>query len=424
MKTILTPQREQGTVLVTTLVMSMLIAIVIAALLFVAQQHNQMTARSRVWTSEIPLAEAGVEEAMALINSRPTTLQSEGWQRINSTNFWKQRTFTNAYFHTTIIPSSPSLSAVTNTIVSIGFARVPLRTNYTRRTVVAIAKLGPPDFGIVSKTTFTMGNNPYVDSYDSSDPRFSTTNGLYDFTKRRDRAGVATISTAAGAINTGDGNIYGYAATGPGGTVIGDVGDGAWLAGGGTGAQPGHVTDDYNAAIPDVAVPSPWNPNTLTLPGIIGGVTYSHVLNGGDWQFNTDVNGSIYIQGKVRVYFRRDFKMSGGTSVKLAPGASVEMYMGGDMDLTGTAIINPAGRAANCTIYGLPTCRSIRLGGGAEIFAKLYAPQAEIRLSGNFDFFGSMVGNAIRANGEAAIHYDEALGGDGPDYTIVSWEEL
>jgi Tfp pilus assembly protein PilX len=423
MKSILTPQREQGTVLVTTLVMSMLIAIVIAALLFVAQQHNQMTARSRVWSSEIPLAEAGVEEAMALINSRPSTLQSEGWQRINSTNFWKRREFTNAYFHATILPSSASLSAATNTIVSIGFARVPLRTNYTRRTVVAIAKLGPPDFGIVSKTTISMNGNPYIDSYDSSDPRFST-NGVYDPTKRRDRAGVATTSSLSPAIDTGGGDIYGSAATGPGGTVSGDVGDGAWLASGGTGSQPGHVTDDYNAAITDVALPSPWNPNLIALPRIIDGVTYAHGLSAGDWQFNTDVSGSIYVEGKVRVYFRRDFKISGGTAIRLAPGATLEMYMGGDMDLSGSAIINTAGIPANCTIYGLPTCRSIKYSGGAEIIAKLYAPQADIRISGDFDFSGSMVGNSIRLSGNCAVHYDEALGGDGPDYKIVSWEEL
>ena len=132
----------------------------------------------------------------------------------------------------------------------------------------------------------------------------------------------------------------------------------------------------------------------------------------------------ILVQGKVRVYFTGDFKMSSGPSVSLAPGATLEMYMGGSMDLSGHCVINPTGIPANCIIYGLPTCTSMKYSGDAEAYCRLYAPNADITVTGDFDFSGSVVGNRVQFSGNASIHYDEALNGGGPDYKIVSWEEL
>ena len=65
MKTSLTSLRQRGSVLVTTLVIALLVGIVVAALLFVAQEQNYLTARSRVWCSEIPIAEA-LQEKVAV----------------------------------------------------------------------------------------------------------------------------------------------------------------------------------------------------------------------------------------------------------------------------------------------------------------------------------------------------------------------
>lgn len=408
--------------MITTLVMALLVGLVVSALLFVAQQQNYMTSRAQVWSSEIPIAEAGIEEAMALLNSRPPTLAQDGWTK-QGTDFVKTRTLTNSYYYTVITPIG---FTATNRIVSIGFARVPLATNYTQRTVRALAKLGPPGWGIVTKTTFEMNGNPYVDSYDSSDPRYST-NGMYDPTKRRDRAGVASTSGLTPAIDTNGGEIYGSAGTGPGGTVDGDVGSGAWLSSN-SGQQPDRVYNDFNMAIPDATLPANFSPSAFPpLPGIVNGVTYVYKITAGDWQFDSNVSLSsqkIYVEGKVRIYFRRDLKMTSSASITLATNATVEIYLGGDMDLSGDCVINPTGIPNNCAVFGLPGCKEIKYAGNAQAFIKLYAPNADIRLTGDFDFCGSMVGNSIRTSGNSAIHYDEALRNGAPDYVVVEWEEL
>src|SRR6185503_12661609 len=151
MKTGASFRGEHGSVLVITLVIALLVGLVVAALLFVAQQQNYMTARSKVWCSEIPLAEAGIEEAITHIVSLPGDLAANGWEA-DGTNYVKRREFTNGYFYTTIIPTSTN----TNTIVSVGFARIPLQTNYSQRTVMAILKQRQSAWGFVAKRDIVL----------------------------------------------------------------------------------------------------------------------------------------------------------------------------------------------------------------------------------------------------------------------------
>jgi Tfp pilus assembly protein PilX len=410
-------RRQRGSVLVTTLVIALLVGLLVAALLFVAQQQNYMTARSRVWCSEIPIAEAGIEEAISHIISLPANMTDNGWQA-SGTNYVKTRNFSNAYFYTTIIPNS----SATNTIISVGFARVPLQTNYTQRTVMARLKRTVNDWGFVAKQTITMSGTTYADSYNSN-------YGDWDyFLNRRDNCGMATISSLTPAIITGSGKIYGSAATGPGGTVTGNVGDGLWhLLGGGL--QPGHVSDDFNMAITDVELPKPWAPSyTPTKNVTVDGVTYEHVLNGGDWQFDGDTSPASsgwLIQGNVRIFFNGNFKMTaGGASIRLATNSTLEIYMGGEMDVQGTCVVNPAGRPNNCAIYGLPACKSIVYKGDSAAFARIYAPQAYVEIAGTSDFFGSVVADTLKFSGTCALHYDEALNNGIPQFRVISWEEL
>jgi hypothetical protein len=163
---------------------------------------------------------------------------------------------------------------------------------------------------------------------------------------------------------------------------------------------------------------------------------YTYVLAAGDWKFGP-VNfsgGGIYVQGNARIWIEGDFLMSGSASVTLAPGATMEMYIGTpnppvgtpsvQMDLTGNCVINPTGIPANCSIFGFPNCTSMKYAGTAAAYCKLYAPNADIRVTGNYDFSGSIVGNYVRFSGTAQIHYDEALGGESASYKVVFWQEL
>ncbi len=424
---------QRGSVLVTTLIMSGLVMILVAAILTVVRHQHYLTVRSTTWCSEIPIAEAGIEEAMAHISSRPRRLWTNGWTQSGS-NVVKTRYFTNTpgtaldgYFYAAISTSTPP------TITSIGYGRIPLAkgdsdtNNYTRRSVFVTTKANPPPYGIVAKTTITLNGSgsdwPWIDSYDSSNPDYST-GGQYDPLKRRDQAGVATLSTATPAIVTGSGEIWGFATTGPGGTVTGTVGDGNWNITT-SGLQPGHVRDDYNMAIPDVSEPTTttgWNP----FPG-------SRILGTKDYKLNGDLTVGFTVPPNLhpRLWVTGSVAIGGGDAVNIGAGASIEIFVGTtsgpdvSANFGGNGIINGTNSAASCKIWGLPSCKDMKYSGNVALTAVIYAPQADVRIVGGSDIYGSFTGRSFSCNGSIGIHQDEALVAvKGAPYTIISWEEL
>src|SRR5712692_3929577 len=58
-----------GQILVATLVIAGVLGIALAAYLNTIHTQNNLTVRSQVWNSSMPLVEAGIEEALAHMNS-------------------------------------------------------------------------------------------------------------------------------------------------------------------------------------------------------------------------------------------------------------------------------------------------------------------------------------------------------------------
>ena len=433
---------QRGTVLVTTLVLALLVGIVVSALLIISQQHNTLTSRSQTWCGEIPIAEAGIEEAMAHLNSRPATLATNGWEP-NGSNVVKKRELGDGYYYTAI-----STQLVMPTIVSIGFGRIPLQTNFTRRVVTATARQGFV-WGFIGINGVEMsGTTAYIDSFDSSDPRYSS-NRLYSFSKRRDMVGVATLSSARPALNTGTARIFGYVATAPGGTVAGTVGDGSWCSDPTrTGIQSGHSFDDFNMAIPSVSVPADLKVASAPSPGTVGGTNYAFVLGSSLRSSNYAIlddlslpestgglvgglltgllgkSGNMIVTGHANLYISGKFSIGGQGKVIITTNGSLTLYLGGDGSLSGHGFFNENGVATTCTVYGLPSCKSIKYGGGADWISRIYAPQAAVEIGGGAYFAGSIIGLTLKFSGTPELHYDEALGGSSPLYKIIAWEEL
>ena len=411
--------QQRGSVLVTTLVISAMMAIVVAAMLVLVERQQYFTARSKTWCAEIPIAEAGIEEAMAHLNTHTKNLATNGWSLVTS-NYVKTRKIGDGYFYTAISSRRP------RTIVSIGYGRIPLQTNYTHRTVMVLTKEDPPSYGIVARKTIKLNGSgssaPAVDSFDSSDPNFSGPGGIYDPLKNRDDATVGTLSSATPAVDTGSGEINGIVATGPGGTVVGTVGDGSWTSTT-SGIQPGAVRDDFNLAIPDVDEPtsSLWNP----FPSLSG------LLNNADYKINGPLNRGFTVSGNVRLWVTGNVKLSGGASIVIMSGGSLELFIGQasgpsvTADLGGNGIVNNSLTAVHCKIWGLPTCTTVKYHGVSALVGVVYAPEAALTINGTSDIYGSFTCDSFSCFGGIGIHQDEALMfKSNTPVTIISWEEL
>jgi choice-of-anchor A domain-containing protein len=99
----------------------------------------------------------------------------------------------------------------------------------------------------------------------------------------------------------------------------------------------------------------------------------------------------------------------------MAPGATLQMYLGGsDSNIGGNGISNDEGKAESLQIYGLPTATRISLSGNGKWTGIIYAPDSDFTFNGGGTrglFIGALVANTVTVNGTHGMEfaYDEAL---------------
>lgn len=475
MKTALFNRRShrRGMTYMTVVVTMVVVGVMTAAYLKLVAVQNSFSARSQNWNRGIAVVEAGIEEAMAHLNKNGSpdsggtvnlaALASDGGWTGDSVNGWYKWGYMDGDWYlveigawdgtTTQFPLVRAASYVRHgqayaslnprnggpMMAAINFPIVGTGSTYTRRLIYC---------GLTNNPTFTKalvakhgidlnGNNVYTDSYDSTNPTFST-NGRWDSSKRRDNGDVASNDTVTNTINVGNANVWGRIATGPSGTISigpnGKVGNAAWQASSSKGIQPGYSTDDMNVEFPDVVVPSTaWG--AMPAGGNFGGTSYNYIFNAsGDYQMpvgSGNVSGKILINApNVRILVQSGWKFSGTDTLVIGTNASVKIYLDcTSADMTGNGIVNSTGTPNQCQVFGTTKLTSLTVGGNGESTAVVYAPYADVTLNGggnnDQDWSGSLMANSFRFVGHYTVHYDEALGRMGlwRGFTITSWNE-
>jgi hypothetical protein len=162
--------------------------------------------------------------------------------------------------------------------------------------------------------------------------------------------------------------------------------------------------------------------------------SYDYVLSGDRYQVpDLRLSGSqrMMVTGtNVVLYITGSFDMTGQSELYIAPGASLSVYIGGDMNLSGNGIFNYTMDASHLLFFGLPTSKNIAISGNATFTGVIYAPQANVTLNGGgnntYDVVGAIVANTATLHGHFNFHYDEALGRARiiSKYAVASWREL
>jgi hypothetical protein len=125
-------------------------------------------------------------------------------------------------------------------------------------------------------------------------------------------------------------------------------------------------------------------------------------------------NGNTTLQGGN--YVINTFSMGANGTMNLT--GPVTLYCYGSFSLLGQAITN-GNAAKNLTIVMIPNPNngvapgSITIGSGTALYAKIYAPQSPLVMSGNGAFYGSIVAKSVSMTGGSAINYDASLGRNG-----------
>jgi len=448
---------NQGSALAVTLIICTILGTLMGSYLYLIQNQHLSVARSQAWNRSLIVAEAGVEEAMALLNSGVAAgnFAVFPWKNAGGGNFTNRISppqFTNGYYAVTI--STPG--GTNPVIVSKSYVPGPISTPVLTRTVrvqtrprASFPVKGPM---IVNSTIDFSGFRVATDSFNSSDTNYSTA-GRYDPLKAMDNGDVVTLSTDPGAVKIGNAKVKGVVRSPEGGIAGitatvgagGSVGDAAWVgtaaanyADGQTGFQTDHFKDDVNFTFPNAVLPNVpyWLPPAAGNYKV-NGVTYKYFLNNSSPWVLSDLTDSVYVTGtNVVLHVTSSIAISSGggknvPEIRIAPGASLTIYMSGaSASIGGKGVINDTGIAKAFAYYGLPSNTSLTFGGNASFVGSIYAPQAVFSLGGGgtttYDFIGSSITKSAKMNGHFNFHYDENLSTltTLAGYDAISWEEM
>jgi hypothetical protein len=452
MKIMFPPQkRNHGSVLVVSLLISAIIGITLASYLIMTQAQNATIARSQNWNTSISLTEAGVEDALALLNkysgdydqitnwSTSASLAADNWETLAANTFHVKRYLGSNYYdvYITNLMNQPI-------IVSAGTVPWSFACDNAPQTMLAAVGVSPPTpkpltrtvevktrfdslFSVAMAALQTIdlnGNNVGTDSFDSADPAHSI-NGLYPLGQPsmvNSNGDICSDATIIDSIDIGNANVKGSARTGPNGTV--HVGKNGYVTGG--------IYDDFNVIFPNVVLPiTTWLP-VSTANVTVNGTTYDDsILASGDY-YLTSYSSTLYIGSNinVRLLILGNVNMTAQDEIRIANNSQLKLYMyGSSFKAAGNGLINNNGNAASFYYYGLPSNTSVDFAGNANFIGAIYAPQADFSLGGGgnntYDFVGASVSKTVRMNGHFNFHYDENLRrvGAGRGYVATNWKE-
>lgn len=456
MKIHVRPIRNAGSVLIASLIICAIIGVTLASYLVMVSTQAISVTRSQAWNRSLPLAEAGVEEALAQINRNAPFFQPADATNGLTANNWTQtgnvfkaprRYLGSHYYDVTITMNgltpfinstgvvwmassygcnSPSSAAPTALFAIVGADNNPYGT-FQARGVLVNTRLDPM-FAVAMAALQTIdfkGNNVTTDSFDSADPAHSI-NGMYPLgilSMINSNGDVCTDYSIINSIDVGNANIKGKAKTGPGGTVA--VGKNGYVTGG--------TSDDFDVCFPPVKLPSTtwWQGETGNYT--YEGTSYKHrILSSGDY-YLPGLSGGIFIATNinVRLLVTGNTKITGNSDeIHISPQSSLKMYVyAASFSMAGKGLVNYPNNAANFYYFGLPANTSVSFNGNASFTGSIYAPNAAFSLGGGgndkYDFVGASVTKTVVMNGHYNFHYDENLRNIGPakGFVPTRWTE-
>jgi len=278
----------------------------------------------------------------------------------------------------------------------------------------------------------TMAGDVHTDSYDSTSMTMS--------------GGQPVTQSYGGAVGTNGNLSIGGQVTVNGNldtprTGVGNCSNGNITALTETGQA--NVTGDtiqlpQSKNYPTPSAPSPAPPTTsLSITSSTGclalGLAFPATCTGSGGNLTINANGATISLGNVALsggstltinsglggapvnFNVNSFSMSGNSNLVLGTGTSVTMNVAGTgvtgdvVDFTGGSLMNASFDPSKFQILYAGT-GNIKLTGGSQTAATVYAPNSTVAMSGSGNFYGSILSNQFTDSGGASVHYDRSLG--------------
>ncbi|MBF0589406.1 MAG: hypothetical protein HQL53_09770 [Magnetococcales bacterium] len=322
-------------------------------------------------------------------------------------------------------------------VTSQGSAAESVRTV---REEVNCINSSPYDAAIIGCQGLRFNGNVEIDSYNATTGAMNLGNG-----------NIKTLNANALLELIGNVEVYGDASTtGPTSPVdlngivrvYGDIHATDAITFGGLSGVDGGVALSYQASTTTVDDCDPLDVAGLVNTNRPAGSPASFSLSGNNdvvWatpsvhhysEFKLQGNSSLTLHGPGEHVVFVDsgglFKTHGNAQLNLVGGATLTVYLTGDLSLRGNAIVN-TGAPANLRIYASGN-GAFDVGGNFGFSGVLYAPFGTVDLVGNHQYRGSVRGWTIVNSGNGDFDYDESLkdlgSGSRGQIIPIRWEEV
>lgn len=248
---------------------------------------------------------------------------------------------------------------------------------------------GPFDAAIFAHEKIDLKNSATVDWYNYGDDDESLK--------------VATNSIAPGAVAlASSATINGDVAIGAGGDldVVIELKSSAEITG-----QTTTLTQAYNP--PPATVPQwlQWLP-------LRGTIKKNMTLTDSARCVAIDLKNhkTLIIDGTVDLYIIGDMTLNKSAKLDIKEGASLTLYLGGDLEAKNSSQINNLTQdAKKLKLYGLDTCVNMRFKNSSDLYGAIFAPSASVVIDNSANTYGAVVAENVELRSTATLNYDVSL---------------
>ena len=482
MKTSCKHSTVHGSVLLIAILTLTILTMICATSLYITAQNTNATSQTASWQVALSGAESGVEQAYYALNkgqwtgwktvagslptsqpsggtaasTAPTTgnyvylartiqLQGEGggnvkfWATIDTAGLAKDQNGNQWYrIRSTGVAAAPGPPRVSNQKRDNDLRKVSIRTDrmtglalvtpQAARTIEVVAAPVTTSIwtrAVTLRNTLTMNGGGLIDSFDSSNPLYST-NHLYDSTKRHAHGDVGIVDSTGSSLN--DSYLYGNVAySGPAIKKTSHV--------------QGTISTPFQTSIPATSDPT-WSTGTYTSYSG-GGLPFNSITSGtanhpalikinGDLKVSSGQTLTITAQDShsddnaVIVWVSGKFTTNGGSLILQDPNVKVTWYVDDDITVNGNSYPNSGGYASNLNFIGVGN-HNLKINGQSDIIATFNDPGYDSVIDGGGGLIGAIIAKMLKITGGGGIHYDAALAANGNNdignFSYASWFE-
>ncbi len=363
---------ERGSALL--IVMALLVMLTMAAIVAVDTAHNnielsfnQLHSNQAFYVAEVGLTRAFVE--------------------LNHDNNWSAEylnvPFEGGAFSVAVVDSSVDSDLSDTVLLRSAGTVYECHTNIEAMVLPDYRR--PFEYGLFGDDSLTMDNNTCTDSYHSD-------SGSYDAT-RRDLEG--DIGSNGYMTMTNSSLVGGDASSAiEDGIALENIADVLGDTTTGIARNELDVVSDAQYQ---------WAEINSDAPNGFGGFGYTY--NHGDKSLSIGQNSQVVLSGGT--YYFSDISVESSSTLEIAAGSNVTIYMSGNLKLSQHSAVNSGGKPSSLQIYSQGD--DLTIGENTEFRGAFYGPQADITIDNNTDIYGSVVGRSIKLRNHSCFHYDRSL---------------